>query len=78
MEPVLQQIMAEVNGRYTLSNILDVLDKLRSKLYKYYIQELKELIQINMIKSTNTLLRNQEKKVISGINDMYQSNKLKN
>lgn len=29
--------MAEVNGRYTLSNILDVLDKLRSKLYKYYI-----------------------------------------
>lgn len=30
MEPVLEQIMAEVNGRYTLSNILDVLDKLRS------------------------------------------------
>ncbi|CAD8122115.1 unnamed protein product [Paramecium sonneborni] len=49
MEPVIQEIMAEVNGRYNLSNILDVLDKLRrtkridiemyDKVYKQIITE---------------------------------------
>ncbi|CAD8109931.1 unnamed protein product [Paramecium primaurelia] len=49
MEPVMQEIMAEVNGRYNLSNILDVLDKLRrakrididmyDKVYKQIITE---------------------------------------
>lgn len=50
---MLQEIVSEANGRFTLSNILDILDKLR-RIYILIIkkQVIKELIWIFMIKFT--------------------------
>ena len=69
MEPVLQEIVCSVNGRFNLSTILDQLDKLRS--INIHNKGPKESTWICMIKFTRESSKNHETLEISGTRNMF-------